>query len=248
MTAPVPVQNMVQTLLKNATKFIRRFEEKIFYNSFEPKERAHIMHQILVYCTVWSAGASVEGENRRKFDSTQKRFVNSADSTVPVENARQHPKIKLPDSLTIFDFFLEIEEEEIIGDDEKKKIKFDWVKWTIQIDENEQPPAEIYVTEIVIKTADTMRYSHLMREYLKFNEHLIICGPTGTGKTIYIKRILQELDRDAWLQIEMGFSAQTTASQTQEILDGQMTRRSTKGIYGPPQGKKMIIFIDDLVR
>jgi len=96
---------MVQTLLKIAGKFMKKFEESKFYNSFEPKERIHLIHQILVYCTVWSAGASVEGENRRKFDSTLKKYVNSADATVPEENKRIHPKIKLPDSQMIFDWY-----------------------------------------------------------------------------------------------------------------------------------------------
>jgi dynein heavy chain len=244
LTAPVPNQNMVQTLLRIATKFMNKFEDKVFYNSFEPKERVHLMHQICVYATTWSCGACVEGEDRRNFDSTLKRFINSADASVPTQKARTHPKIKLPDSLMIYDFFLDIQEEET-GDEEKRKITVDWQKWTNLIDENEMPPAEMYVTEIVVKTADTIRYSHLIREYLKAENHMMICGPTGTGKTIYIKRILNELDANTYFRVELGFSAQTTAKHTQEILDGQMTRRSTKGIYGPPIGKKMIMFVDD---
>lgn len=41
-------------------------------------------------------------------------------------------------------------------------------------------------------------------------------GPTGTGKTVYIKNHLsQGLDRKAWAHMAFNFSAQTSANMTQ---------------------------------
>lgn len=50
---------------------------------------------------------------------------------------------------------------------------------------------------------------------------------------------------DSFQYISLTFSAQTSANQTQDTIDSKMDKRR-KGVYGPPIGKKCIIFVDDL--
>jgi dynein heavy chain len=59
-------------------------------------------------------------------------------------------------------------------------------------------------------------------------------GPTGTGKSLTINQLLKaEFDNEQWSYFALGFSAQTSANQTERIIDGKMEKRR-KGVYGPP--------------
>ena len=48
-----------------------------------------------------------------------------------------------------------------------------------------------------------------------------------------------------YMPVFMTFSAQTSANQTQDILDGKMDKRR-KGYFGPPVGQRYAIFVDDM--
>ena len=75
-------------------------------------------------------------------------------------------------------------------------------------------------------------------------KHVLSPGPTGTGKTVNIQKLLENMPEE-YQYIPITFSAQTSANQVQEALDEKFEKRR-KGIYGPPTGKRFVIFIDDL--
>ena len=76
--------------------------------------------------------------------------------------------------------------------------------------------------------------------------HILLVGPTGTGKSLTINQLLKaEFDNEEWAYYALGFSAQTSANQTERIIDGKMEKKR-KGVYGPALGKQGVIFVDDL--
>jgi hypothetical protein len=60
------------------------------------------------------------------------------------------------------------------------------------------------------------RYTYLLDKLVTHGMHTLFVGPTGTGKTVYIKRHLQQgLPPATWTSMFMTFSAQTSANMTQ---------------------------------
>lgn len=86
-----------------------------------------------------------------------------------------------------------------------------------------------------------------MQEMFIMNEiPSLFVGPTGTGKSAYIQNVLlNKLNKDKFLTIEVGFSAQTHANQVQDIIDGKLDKRR-KDHFGPKFGMRCVVFVDDL--
>jgi len=97
----------------------------------------------------------------------------------------------------------------------------------------------------MVPTFDSIRMQYITKLLLLHKKHVLSPGPTGTGKTVNIERLLAQQMPDDYQQINIALSAQTSAYQLQAGMDESFEKRR-KGIYGPPTGKRYVIFIDDL--
>lgn len=80
-------------------------------------------------------------------------------------------------------------------------------------------------SSIIVPTGSTVCYASLLDTLLTGNKHTIIVGETGVGKSVVASQKLT-LEMDAkYDPILMAFSAQTSANQTQDILDGKLEKR-----------------------
>lgn len=48
-------------------------------------------------------------------------------------------------------------------------------------------PRDIPVNQIIVTTVETIRYIALMKLLVQHNKYLLLVGPTGTGKSVYVK-------------------------------------------------------------
>jgi hypothetical protein len=100
--------------------------------------------------------------------------------------------------------------------------------------------------KILVQTADTVRYSHLLSLAVQSHYPCLFVGPTGTGKSVYILKYINSLDNASFVApIVVGLSARTSATMAQSMIDAKLDRRR-KGVYGPTAGKKVVCFVDDL--
>ena len=138
----------------------------------------------------------------------------------------------IPTRTTIYDFRWDV-------------TKSEWVPWENDIDKSPIPP-EMSFKEIIVPTVDTVRYLFLADLSIQYNNPILFCGPTGTGKSVYMQGHLMGMDKEKWAPPNfVGFSAKTSSNITQYLIDAKLDKRR-KGYYGPPIGKRMAIMVDDL--
>ncbi|GLH10279.1 Dynein heavy chain 10, partial [Gryllus bimaculatus] len=74
---------------------------------------------------------------------------------------------------------------------------------------------------------------------------LLLIGETGIAKTSIVHHFLQKLSPDDYVILNLNFSSRTTSLDVQLDMTAALEKR-TKSTYGPPRGKNMLCFIDDL--
>ena len=61
-----------------------------------------------------------------------------------------------------------------------------WLPWTEDLKDQAPIPKDALFNEIIVPTVDTVRYTALMDLLVQHKKALIYCGPTGTGKSVYV--------------------------------------------------------------
>jgi len=205
-----------------------------------PKEIDEMLPNLLFFAFVWGVGGPLHEKTRPEFEKfildmtygenvvEKYKLVDYKEEYIPLKH-----NIKLPaDFNSVFGIYYE-------------KVKMSWISWNRTIP-NYVVPQNVDYNSIIVPTEDSIRVAKIMNLLVSNNKHALFVGPTGTGKTISIVNEIENgFNQDEWMSIGLSFSAQTTANQTQNIIDQGMEKRRM-GIFGPPMGKKGIIFVDDL--
>ncbi|KAM6051570.1 dynein axonemal heavy chain 10-like [Theristicus caerulescens] len=99
--------------------------------------------------------------------------------------------------------------------------------------------------ELPVPTVDTTRTTWLLEQMVKIKRPVILVGESGTSKTATTQNFLNNLNKDLNLLLVINFSSRTTSMDIQRNLETNIEKR-TKDTYGPPMGKRLIVFMDDM--
>ncbi|XP_042277329.1 dynein axonemal heavy chain 10 isoform X2 [Thunnus maccoyii] len=179
-----------------------------------------------LYC---SLGATLLDEGRIKFDEFIKKL--SCLTTVHDEKSLAGPG-EIPGYLpTLYDFHFD-------GTQTK------WVPWSSLVTKYIHNP-DMKFADILVPTVDTTRASWILEQMVKIKRSVLLVGESGTSKTATIHNFLKNLNADTSITLIINFSSRTTSMDLQRNLEANVEKR-TKETYGPPVGKRLLVFMDDM--
>ncbi|XP_061847983.1 dynein axonemal heavy chain 3 [Colius striatus] len=215
--------------------------DEITESKEEEKESISSQHLTLwlqglfLFALVWTVGGIIDADSRKKFDLFYRNLLMGGNEEHPRPKSVKLTKHNIfPEKGSVYDFYFH------------KHGSGQWNLWTEYITKEEQvisPGAK--VSELIIPTMETARQMFFLKTYVEHNVPLLFVGPTGTGKSAITNNFLLQLPKQKYIPSVINFSARTSATQTQDIILSKLDRRR-KGLFGPPSGKKAIIFVDDL--
>uniref|UniRef100_A0A8D8LAT7 Dynein heavy chain 8, axonemal n=2 Tax=Cacopsylla melanoneura TaxID=428564 RepID=A0A8D8LAT7_9HEMI len=182
-------------------------------------EKEHY-EKCLMFALMWSVGAVLEMDDRKKFQE----FVMNHKSKL------NWPKPVGED--TIFEF--------------KVTDSGNWEHWNSSIGEYLYPAKTVPdFLEILVPNVDNVRTNYLISTIARIEKAVLLIGEPGTAKTVMVKGYMKTFDPDIRLSKSFNFSSATTPNMVQRIIESYIEKR-VGTTYGPPNFRKMTIFIDDI--
>ena len=176
---------------------------------------------LYLFSLIWSVGGCIVESNRQKFSDFMLDIFNSS-----------LEKHKLPESFgSLYDCYFNFGLQE-------------WSLWSHHASEFKYDQSTPF-HQILIPTADTVRHTWLLEKFVGASVPVLIVGDTGTSKSVTIQRYLSSLDTQSFSRLSMNFSSRTSAADLQAAIESCVEKK-TKDTFGPPAGKKLVIFIDDM--
>eukprot|EP00981_Chlorochromonas_danica_P000077 scaffold30_cov166-Ochromonas_danica.AAC.10 len=204
--------------LLNLLEAMLRFED-------DPKTvlaDTELANALMVWAFAWSVGGNLVDDSRPLFqDWLQQRFAS-------VLTAR-------------FDNLLTAGVYERFVDTSLREVR----PWTTLLPTFQYDPNAPFFA-ILVPTADTTRYRYLLQRLANASHNVLLMGETGVGKSVIISSFLNEMvASNTYVSYVMGYSAQTKPANLRDVLETKLEKKR-KNLLGPPAGKRMLLFIDDL--
>lgn len=191
------------------------------------KMTPEIIEMIFIFCAMWSFGGSMMID---KSGDYRKKFSDDFASTFGA---------KFPKDGLCFDYFYDPSTGE-------------HVPWHTKVPNHVYGPIGTMqgatpFNELFVETTETVRITYLLDKLVKNGKYAMLVGNAGTGKTEIIKNYLDSIDKevDSILSRNITMSFYTTSATLQNELEGHIDKRSGN-YFGPPMGKRMVFFIDDM--
>ncbi|KAL0129655.1 hypothetical protein PUN28_001727 [Cardiocondyla obscurior] len=178
------------------------------------------IEKLFLFSIMWSLGAMLELDGRF---ALQEYLINH-------ESKCNWPKYTSDE--TIFEY--------LVSDDGN------WIHWSTMVPKFEYPSDHIleYHT-ILVPNVDNTRTLYLIDIVARQEKAVLLIGEAGTAKSVIMKYYMSKHDPEYHLNKFFNFSSASTPNMVQRVFESYVEKR-VGTTYGPPGGRKMTIFIDDI--
>ncbi|XP_078698147.1 dynein axonemal heavy chain 5-like [Branchiostoma floridae x Branchiostoma belcheri] len=181
-----------------------------------------MLERIFVFTLMWSLGSLLELDDREKLE----QFIvdnGGGLNLPPVDKGKQE---------TIFEY--------VVKDDGE------WEHWSNRVEEYIYPKDSTpEYQSILVPNVDNVRSDFLMDTIMKLGKPVLLIGEQGTAKTVIIKGYCSRYNPEQHMYKSLNFSSATTPLMFQRTIESYVDKRMGT-TYGPPAGKKMTVFVDDV--
>ncbi|XP_046878072.1 dynein axonemal heavy chain 8-like [Hypomesus transpacificus] len=178
------------------------------------------LERLFVFSLMWSLGALLELEDREKLEA----FLRTHKSQVSLP--------KTLEGQTIFEYMVNPQGV--------------WDHWDNYVVEYIYPTDCVPdYASILVPNVDNTRTSFLLETIAKQRKAVLLIGEQGTAKTVMIKGYTKKYDPETDLSKSLNFSSATEPTMFQRTVESYIEKRMGS-TYGPPGGRRMTIFIDDI--
>ena len=206
-----------------------------------PALNAHL-NRIFLFALVWAFGGNLHDASRPKFDQWMREqgILRELAPDLPAERGVfdflvTAPLVKPPEGASE-----DVLAEAAAAASQPRAPTQSWAEVLPQFAYDRSAP----FFNILVPTTDTTCYSYLLAKLVHNASHLLVAGETGTGKTVMVQDFLKRAGQSL-VSISAAFSAQTSARNVQDLLESKL-EKLRKNLLGPPSGKQMVLFVDDI--
>ncbi|KAM6185105.1 dynein axonemal heavy chain 8 [Rhynchocyon petersi] len=180
------------------------------------------LHKLFVFGLMWSLGALLELDSREKLEI----FLRNHQSKLNL------PEIPKGTSQTMYEYYV--------------TDYGDWEHWSKKLQPYYYPTDSVpEYASILVPNVDNIRTNFLIDTIAKQHKAVLLTGEQGTAKTVMIKAYLKKYDPEVQLSKSLNFSSATEPMMFQRTIESYVDKRMGS-TYGPPGGRKMTVFIDDI--
>lgn len=181
------------------------------------------LQKIYMFALIWSFGALFETNDRVRFDNyIKKTYTEVLDI----------PKHATNKTSILFDFYV--------------KHPGKWELWDDLVTPYQYPDtASPDYASILVPIVDNVRINYLIHCIAKQGKAVLLLGEQGSAKTVMMKAYMKSANPEQFMGRSFNFSSATSPYQFQKTIESYVEKRSGM-TFGPPGGKKMLVFIDDI--